>query len=90
MSKLYINGQEIDSFQENYGIGFDEDVASYDLPDHLLIAKRGVEKVIMDLTEDDIEALRSVFRLDLDKLINKKVRIFIEPMGPKDKGGGRT
>jgi hypothetical protein len=87
---LYLNGQEIENYEEDYGVGFDEDVAAYSIPDYILINKRGVEKVIMDLTEDDIEALRSVFRIDLDKLVNKKVRIFIEPMGPKDKGGGRT
>lgn len=84
--KMYINNQEIDNWKEVTGIGFDDEVVSYDLPDYLLINTKGVEKIIMDLSDDDIDALRSVFRIDLDKFVGKKVRVFFEPLGPAKPG----
>ena len=81
--KLYVNGLEIEKWEDVGGLGMDEDVLSLKLPQHTIIDKLNCDKVIADLTKDDTDALERILPdIDMDKYQNKRVRIFIQPLGP--------
>ncbi len=81
--KLYINGKQIKNFKEVSGLDLDEDSVQYNLPDHVLLEEKGMEKIITDLDQEDAEGLSKILRgLDGDFLSNKRVRIFIQVLGP--------
>lgn len=86
MADLYINDQLIENY-EQHPTEFDDESLVLSLPDHLLIEKKNCDRIVMDLDEDDVTTLANVFRFDVDKYINKKVRIYIQTMGNKDKRG---
>ena len=85
--KLYINNLEIENWSEDSGFGADEDTLSLHLPGHNVIDKVNCEKVMIDMDEDDADAMGAIFRgLDSDKLINKRVRVWIQQLGPIPRG----
>jgi len=87
--KLYINNVEIENWSEDSGLGCDEDTLSLHLPNHAVIDKLNCEKIIMDVDDDEAEALGGIFRgLDTDKLANKRIRVWIQSLGPKPKDRG--
>jgi hypothetical protein len=86
MAELYINGQLVENYSET-PMAIDGDNQAFELPDHLLIEKRNCDRFILDLDEDDTDALGKILNIDVDKYINKKVRIFIQTMGNKDRRG---
>lgn len=84
--KLYINRLEIENWSDDFSLGLDDRVIAFDLPEHEVIHKLKVEKYILDMDDEDAEALGALFRgLDTDRLAGKRVRIFIQNMGPVPK-----
>lgn len=84
--KVYINGQEVEAEDENNDSLFGEDVLSLKLPGHLVIDLAAAIKWIGPIEDEDAEMLGRVLRIDTDKLVGKKVRILIEPIGPAKTG----
>ena len=82
---LYINGLMIEDYKVDSSIGLGEDAVSYVLPSHVLIERKNADRVVVDLSQEDIDALGSVFRVDLDKYVNKKVKFLLQIVGPKDR-----
>jgi len=86
LSRLIINGMEIERFKEISGLGLDPDVICYDLPQHTVIDKVNADKWIGDITEEDAEILSQVLTIDTDKFIGKRCRIFVQSLGPIPRG----
>lgn len=79
--KLVINGLEIDKYEESTD-SLNADVTIYQLPDHMLVDKKNSLKCMLDLDEEDAEALGRILGVDTDQLSNKKVRVLIQSLGP--------
>lgn len=79
--KLVINGLEIDNYEESTD-SLNADVTIYQLPDHMLVDKKNSLKCMLDLDEEDAEALGRILGVDTDQLSNKKVRVLIQSLGP--------
>ena len=83
---LYINGQLIDSYKDVSGVGGEPEDLCLDLPMHILFDKKNAEVWQGILEDEDVEKLQEVFRIDLAKYGEKKVRVFFQVMGQKPKG----
>lgn len=85
LEKLVVNGIEIDNYKHTTDVGLGDDIVSIELPDYTLIEKKNSVKWIGDMDADDTEALSKILGIDIDMLINKKVRIIIQTLGPAKK-----
>lgn len=86
-TKLVINGQEIKNYKEISGLSLDEELIAYDLPNHILLEEKSFEKWIGGIDTEDAEVLGKILRIDTDLLAGKRVRIYIQSLGPIPKEG---
>ncbi len=86
-SKLFINNQEIKTWEETSGMDLGEDCMMYMLPNHILLEEKSFLKWLGDFDQDEAEQLSKLLRIDGDQFANKRVRIYIQSLGPKPKEG---
>ncbi len=92
MSELYINGQNIKNWKM-VDSGLDDDngeVLCIDLPQHIIMEESKFEKWIGELNQDDADKLHDITRLDTDTFSNKRVRLYVQILGPVTRPQGRS
>ncbi len=84
---LYINGEQIKNYKEVTGLTMDEDSLAFDLPGHVLIDEKAMTKWTGNIYSDDAEALANLLRIDCDGFAGKRVRVYIQSIGPIPREG---
>ncbi len=84
---LYINGEQIKSFKEVSGLTMNEEDLALELPGHILIDEKQMTKWVGDLTDEETEMLRNIMRIDCDMFAGKRVRIYLQSLGPIPRTG---
>ncbi len=88
---LWVNGQLVSSWSEDSGMltGIDgeEEALSLKLPDHVLIDKKNVETHIIEVDSEEASKMAELLRIDEDKYVGKKIKIFISIIGNLKPGG---
>ncbi len=87
MSELYINGQQVKGWKEVGGLNLDDDSISFDLPGYIIMEESKFEKWIGEFDQDDADKFREITRMDTDQMQGKRVRIYLQILGPVQRQG---
>ena len=85
MSKLFINGQSVEPFNLANELYEDDESLSIDAPGHLVVNRKNTETWIGDIFEEEAEHLNSATRMDFDAYVGKKIKIYVQVIGPAKK-----
>ncbi len=78
--KLFINNQEIDKWSSENDT-LEDDSLCISVHDYILIDKKNVEKVVLEMDKEDCNKLEELMRIDGDRYLGKKIKIVIQVLG---------